>query len=1042
MANISFLDLIQPIKKKEEPSLDIPRNIGIPTFLDMTSTAKVPSIISKTKEEEANKKENILWTLLEQTQRPLYAIANPLYQAMVNKDYGVAKNIWAGFTLEEKKSFGDTLRDVVQPESKLGKTAVAIGGLGLDIFLDPLTYTGVGLAGKAGQVVKAGTKASKMIKAGRAAGKALETKRTLTFAGKVIPKSEKIIEPIARGLTRTGRAIREDIPIISDVLDKIKFVSTKFKPKGVDPVVWQKFLDVKQEAINVQKNLELNSIEKTREIAKIFKKGKVTLDDISDITKKIERQEPIVSEISKNIPFKTTEEAIGFAKKEPLAVKSFAKKIEPGLRKEVETGLDIVQKLPKAERAKKFAELSKKATEAQLIREAAEAIAPESLKKAQALKTGGKIAKDFSESLSKKYKNVGETGKKIIQEEGYQYLPHVLENKPVIKKALGFGSKQFTTKSPSDIARTLVKYTRNGDDFILNKKNNRLFKNGGVVDVLKKADIDKTKIGQASIEEINKALGGKVLSSNLPVLVGVQGHRTAKVVGGDTFFKKVLPLGKTKEQALKIQKSTGRVFEEAAAPELKGKFFDPEIKRHVDATYKKLTEPEEIAKIVEIFDKVQNTWKSWATYWNIPFHTRNAISNTQQNSLAGVNNPLDYIKAAKIQRKAKFNQASLSGDEKQILKEFNKQGLARTGWLSGDIKKDVSSELMGIFDFVKEQEKTAGKVLEIAKTPFRTINRVGGNIGNAVENNAKLAHFIAKRKDGMSAFDAGQSVKKYLFDYEDLTDAERKILKRVLPFYTWTRKNIPLQLEALIKTPAKQAKILKIKRNIEVLTGSDETEALLPEWIKKSAPVFVGKKDGKARYINLEGFLPVADINKLTEPAKNLINMVTPLLKVPLEQSLNHNFFFGSKITQQEGLKGIIPREIAPEIGGIGERDLIGRIPGRLEHLARLFRPISEIDKVIGRKHLSDPAYKKLMNVLLGGKIYEYDTRKLLRSFDYLNEDEARGIQRQINILRKEGREKPEVQERNFEDIKLLKTLLIKSKREARLKRIKARKGI
>ena len=56
------------------------------------------------------------------------------------------------------------------------------------------------------------------------------------------------------------------------------------------------------------------------------------------------------------------------------------------------------------------------------------------------------------------YKNVGVTGKKIIDEDGYEYLPHVsLKKNKKLQDAIGIKKREFTTKSPADIKRTILK---------------------------------------------------------------------------------------------------------------------------------------------------------------------------------------------------------------------------------------------------------------------------------------------------------------------------------------------------------------------------------------------------------------------------------------------------------------------------------------------------------------------------------------------------------------------------------------------------------
>ena len=65
---------------------------------------------------------------------------------------------------------------------------------------------------------------------------------------------------------------------------------------------------------------------------------------------------------------------------------------------------------------------------------------------------------------------------------------------------------------------------------------------------------------------------------------------------------------------------------------------------------------------------------------------------------------------------------------------------------------------------------------------------------------------------GESFEDASKAVRKYLFDYTELAPFEQNVMKRILPFYTWSRKNIPLQISSLLKSPQKYARYGKAVR--------------------------------------------------------------------------------------------------------------------------------------------------------------------------------------------------------------------------------------
>ena len=891
--------------------------------------------------QKADKKQNILFTTLDNVNRLQYGVANSIYQAVVNDDYKLAKNYWDGLSLKEKRSVGDTLKEVIQPESTFGKMAVGFAGFAGDVLTDPLTYVGVGLVNRAGKAIKAGTTADKFIKAGRSVGKAKDTKRALkvthpslkvtdkgvrpTIKTRIIPGSDRLVDPIARGLSKTGRVIREDLGPVSGAIDKLRpVVSTKMRPKGVDPVEWQKVLRARDVAKNIQNKIELDSIEKARQILKAFRDEGLDDDEIAKITNAIETNTKVDSK-------------------------------------------------------------------------------------------GAKLAIELSQGLSKQYEKVGETGKQVIQDQDVRYLPHVLDKKSKkFKSELGLGARKFTTKSLSDIRRTLLKYTdESGEEFVISTKTGKLFRDGKVIRTIRKKDLKEVldsgengPLSQASILDINRAIGEPIFSSKLPQLLAIQGLRTAKVVGGDELFKRVRKLGS------KVPKGD---MVETSAPELAGRYFHPEVAKHIDEVHQKLVNPEEVNDLIKVYDKVQTAWKSTATFWNFAFHTRNAISNLWQNSLAGVNDFRDYVMAIKIQNAVSSGSLdSLTKAERTLLKEYRSNGLEKVGHMSGDIAQSMDEQIMSAMDLVKKNK---------AKGVVQSINKIGGRAGALIEDNAKIAHFLAKRKEGMSAFDSAQSVKKHLFDYSDLTTAEREVFKRFIPFYTFSRKNIPVQLEKLVTNPSAQTKLIKAKNNVEVYVGEDKTGGILPPWLKNAAPIYVGKKNGNFRYIKMEGFLPVADINRLSEPVQEMMNMISPVIKAPFEQAVNQSFFFGEELDKRK-------------------KDLLWwRVPGRLDHMARLFRPLNEIDKIIGRKYTGKSWGSKIANLALGGKVYEYSKKELLDQFDRLTEEEASSLKREINTLRRGIQREPAKRKQNMKDIKTNLELLKKAKRKARSAKRRARES-
>ena len=199
------------------------------------------------------------------------------------------------------------------------------------------------------------------------------------------------------------------------------------------------------------------------------------------------------------------------------------------------------------------------------------------------------------------------------------------------------------------------------------------------------------------------------------------------------------------------------------------------------------------------------------------------------------------------------------------------------------------------------------------------------------EGNARVAVFIDALRKGKSADEAAMLVKKTLFDYSDLSSFERNVLKRVIPFYTWTRKNIPAQIEGILKNPQRYQKITTARENIEYKHGRPDPE--FTEWWGKRVPIYIGKEaEGDIwNLVSLLNYAPVADLERLGKPAQLIGEMVSPIIKEPLEQLYNYSLYRGKAIQKYKGQT----------------QDFLGvKMPKRIAKLAENLVPIAELNRL------------------------------------------------------------------------------------------------
>jgi hypothetical protein len=398
-----------------------------------------------------------------------------------------------------------------------------------------------------------------------------------------------------------------------------------------------------------------------------------------------------------------------------------------------------------------------------------------------------------------------------------------------------------------------------------------------------------------------------------------------------------------------------------SAPELAGLKFEPGVAKQIDAVYKSI-QPEEINKILKGFDTVQNYWKAQALI-SPAYHLRNMVGNFWNNHLAGVSTK-DYLDATKIQTRRPFELVDAVGKKwtgEEIIDQAERSGVIGQGWFNKDITEEVLGSIKpGSYNPLSQNNK---------------LFRANKYIGSKVENNARLANFVSQIKKGVPVDDAAMEVKKFLFDYSDLTSFEKNVLKRIMPFYTFTRKNVPLQLDQLLKQPGKFANLEKGVRAIESFGMGDSTpanEKYLSDYIKNNTAMRVNYNpdDKSYNYFLLGNWLPAYQaMDFIAQPTENLIGMISPLMKTPFEINFNKSSFWKNTLDEAQDIE----RYPGEQVNFLGMN-----ITKKTATILKNIRILSDLDKlnpglIFGGKRGQESIWSKAglpaVNVPLAGNV-------------------------------------------------------------------------
>lgn len=417
----------------------------------------------------------------------------------------------------------------------------------------------------------------------------------------------------------------------------------------------------------------------------------------------------------------------------------------------------------------------------------------------------------------------------------------------------------------------------------------------------------------------------------------------------------------------------------------------------------------QMAGFLKGVDRWMSLWKSYATLpfpFGAGFSLRNGTGNVTLNWLADIK-PTDkaYKEAAVLQNKLfrlrragkgfdeEALRAALSPQEYEIFNAAMEREIFGSGFQAVDLAEDP------LFAFRSRKTQALRRLNPIAQENIALV--VGRAFNSMIENNSRLAHFIAKSRELGDFDDAAASVRKYLFDYADLTPFEQSVMRRVMPFYTFMRKNTPLWLGAFFTDPVKYSRLEQWRKTMYDATGRPDM-GVVPSYLEAGGafpspfelgglPTMAGPDlpPGAASDV-LTPILSLPGINRLgiierrpgasQQSIQQLINMVgggaPGFAKTLVELGLGRQaftgrpFYPGEQVPTPAYLQAIGANEI------LGERIVEGEqgkaIPYELQYLLEQNLPIlPKIGALFPQTEAGrDTQLRRILSMLTGAQLY------------------------------------------------------------------------
>lgn len=330
--------------------------------------------------------------------------------------------------------------------------------------------------------------------------------------------------------------------------------------------------------------------------------------------------------------------------------------------------------------------------------------------------------------------------------------------------------------------------------------------------------------------------------------------------------------------------------------------------------FEKHVNDEGINTLLKGYDMIQGQWKKLALF-STGFHIRNAVGNGWNMYLSGmrpdqvIKNTTEAMLHLGGIRKARAGGKAIRTSKEMASQydEFISQGLKGSGQMS-DFTKDLGTNVMSDTRFktkgtlgralhevseIGKRDTLGGKIAQGADAAFATSRRMG----DEADEIARFALFRHARQAGKTPEEAAEKVREVLFDYNDLTKAESEVFRRAIPFYTFMRKNAEFQMKSFMKSPEKFNRLGQMET--EAYENSDADKSITPDYLRDAFALPIPGTDRMANFN-----LPSADLNKMTNPARMLLDGATPLAKMPMEVMMNTQTLNGAPIKGFEGEDG------------------------------------------------------------------------------------------------------------------------------------------
>ena len=221
--------------------------------------------------------------------------------------------------------------------------------------------------------------------------------------------------------------------------------------------------------------------------------------------------------------------------------------------------------------------------------------------------------------------------------------------------------------------------------------------------------------------------------------------------------------------------------------------------------------------------------------------------------------------------------------------------------------EQTATKLYGLEKVTAEQNTTTlPGILGKGEQGVKAVNKANANMNSFMDNASRLGIMKYFDDNPQKLYDlgvdnAGDAIRKIAFDPDDLSTTESNVMRKIIPFYTFTKKNLAFQLDNLPNNVTKYYKLQKAVDSTWTANGVDKKD--LQEYQRNGTIIplpLIGGDD--IAYFKLN--LPSSDVYEwLSNPVERGVSSTSPIIKYGYEKATGKNVFTGRDIEDYKGQK-------------------------------------------------------------------------------------------------------------------------------------------